>query len=151
MSEPLTVGWREWIALPDLGIRAVKAKLDTGARSSTLHVVTVEVVAGLRGPIVRFTVLPHQRDPSVAVRAQAPLVELRDVPTPTGDVERRPVIRTRVVLAGTPYRTELSLTRREDLGFRVVLGRRALRRRFLVDPDHSFAGGGTTVAPPGLA
>jgi hypothetical protein len=148
VTDVRTVGWREWASLPDLGVRAVKAKLDTGARSSTLHVSTLEVVPSLRGPVVRFTVLPHQRDPSLAVRAQAPLAELREVPVRTGEVERRPVIRTRLAVAGSIYRIELSLTQRDDLGFRMVLGRRALRRRFLIDPERSFLGGGSTVAPP---
>ena len=142
-----TIGWREWVALPELGVEAIKAKVDTGARSSTLHAWSVEIVDRPHaGPAVRFALHPHQRDVSLTVAAEAPLVGWRDVRSSNGTLERRPVIRTPVVIAGRRVSMELTLTRRDEMGFRMLIGRTALRRRFVIDPAQSFAGGGTTVA-----
>jgi hypothetical protein len=146
MTTP-TIGWREWVTLPDLGVDDIKAKVDTGARSSTLHAWDVDVVDRPHaGPVVRFVLHPRQRDHSHTVVAEAPLVGWRDVRSSNGTLERRPVIRTPVVIAGRRVAVELTLTRRDEMGFRMLIGRRALRRRFVIDPARSFAGGGTTVA-----
>ena len=142
-----TIGWREWVALPELGVEAIKAKVDTGARSSTLHAWSVEIVDRPHaGSAVRFVLHPHQRDVSLTVAAEAPLVGWRDVRSSNGTLERRPVITTPVVIAGRRVSMELTLTRRDEMGFRMLIGRTALRRRFVIDPAQSFAGGGTTVA-----
>jgi ribosomal protein S6--L-glutamate ligase len=82
------------------------------------------------------------------MRVEAPLVDVRDVRSSNGDVERRPVVRTALSLAGRRFRIDLTLTRRDEMGFRMLLGRSAIRRRFVVDPNRSFAAGGTTVTPP---
>jgi hypothetical protein len=146
VSQLAVVGWREWVALPDLGVPAVKAKVDTGARSSSLHAFDVEVALTAR--LVRFAVHPLQGDDVTIVAVEAPLVEERDVRSSNGEVERRPVIATRAVIAGRRVRLELSLTNRDEMGFRMLLGRTALRRRFLVNAGKSFLWGGTTVDPP---
>ncbi len=147
MTAPI-IGWREWVALPGLGVAAVKAKIDTGARSSSLHAWDVEVIDGGRGPArVRFVIHPVQRDLSLTVAAEADLIGVRDIRSSNGEVESRPVIRTVMRLAGRSWPIELTLTRRDQMGFRMLLGRRALRRRFVIDPGRSFAAGGTTVAP----
>jgi hypothetical protein len=119
-----TIGWREWVSLPQLGVDAVKAKIDTGARSSTLHAWDVDVLDRPGGPLVRFVVHPRQHDLSLTVVTTAELVEWRDVRSSNGTVERRPVIRTPVVIAGRRARVELTLTRRDEMGFRMLLGRR---------------------------
>jgi hypothetical protein len=119
-----TIGWREWVSLPQLGVDAVKAKIDTGARSSTLHAWDVDVLDRPGGPLVRFVVHPRQHDLSLTVVSTAELVEWRDVRSSNGTVERRPVIRTPVVIAGRRARVELTLTRRDEMGFRMLLGRR---------------------------
>jgi hypothetical protein len=144
-----TIGWREWVALPDLGVAVIKAKIDTGARSSSLHAWDVEVLDGAAGrpDRVRFVLHPTQRDLALTVAAEADLVGMRDVRSSNGGVESRPVIRTSVVVAGRRFAIDLSLTRRDEMGFRMLLGRRALRRRFVVDPGRSFVAGGGTVAP----
>jgi hypothetical protein len=111
-----TIGWREWVSLPQLGVDAVKAKFDTGARSSTLHAWDVDVVDRPGGPLVRFVVHPRQHDLSLTVVTTAELVEWRDVRSSNGSVERRPVIRTPVVIAGRRVRVELTLTRRDEMG-----------------------------------
>lgn len=149
-STPMTaiIGWREWVALPDLGVGAVKAKIDTGARSSSLHAWDVEEIDGGAGPArVRFVLHPAQRDLSPTVAAEADLIGMRDVRSSNGEVESRPVIRTTLVLAGRSWPIELTLTRRDQMGFRMLLGRRALRRRFVIDPGVSFVAGGSTLAP----
>ena len=144
--EKPVIGWREWVGLPGLGIAWVKAKVDTGARSSTLHAWDVEVdpAAGA----VQFAVHPFQGDDDTTVLVAAPLVDVRDVRSSNGEVERRPLIAIGAVIAGVEVPIELSLTNRDEMGFRMLLGRTAVRRRFLVDPGRSFRGGGDRYAPP---
>lgn len=130
----VVIGWREWVALPDLGIPALKAKVDTGARTSALHAFDVEV----RRTRVRFCVHPHQRDDEARVTTEAELVDERLVRNSSGQTELRPVVRTVVELGGQRFAAELTLTNRSLLGFRMLLGREALRRRFAVDPGGSY-------------
>ena len=140
------IGWREWVSLPGLGIEWVKAKVDTGARSSSLHAwdVRVDAAAGA----VEFAVHPFQGDDDTTVLVAAPLLDVRDVRSSNGDVERRPVIAIGAVIAGLEVPIELSLTNRDEMGFRMLLCRTAVRRRFLVDPGRSFRGGGDRHTPP---
>lgn len=132
------IGWREWCALPDLGVDAVKAKVDTGARTSSLHAFGVEEVDRDGVPWVRFEVHPAQRSKRGALVVEAPLVEHRSVRPSTGVEELRPVIRTRIALGGKRWPIEVTLTDRDVMGFRMLLGRHAVRRRFLVDPARSY-------------
>jgi hypothetical protein len=145
---PTVIGWREWAALPKLGVAAIKAKVDTGARSSSLHAWDIEVVPGSSPARLRFVLHPLEDDETLTVRAQALLVDARDVRSSNGDVERRPVVRTTLAIAGLRFPIDLTLTRRDEMGFRMLLGRSAIRRRFVVDPCGSFVGGGSTVTPP---
>lgn len=140
------IGWREWVGLPELGIGWIKAKVDTGARSSSLHAWDVDVDEGAGE--VRFALHPFQHDDERTVPAAAPLVDIRPVRSSNGAEELRPIITTRAVVAGEIVEIELSLANRDEMGFRMLLGRTALRRRFLVDPGRSFCGGGTRDAPP---
>ena len=135
------IGWREWIALPDLGISAIKVKLDTGARSSALHASDIERFRRRGKPMLRFVVHPFQGDERHEVRAEAELIDERRVRNSFGQVELRPLLRTRAVLAGRSWEFDLTLTNRDEMGFRMLLGREALRGRFLVDPARSFQGG----------
>lgn len=137
------------MSLPDLGVPWVKAKVDTGARSSTLHAWDVEVDE--RAGSVRFAVHPRQADDDHTVPVATTLLDLREVRSSNGDVERRPVIATTVLVAGVGIPIEVSLANRDEMGFRMLLGRTAVRRRFLVDPGRSFRGGGTRHEPPGHA
>jgi hypothetical protein len=140
------IGWREWVALPDLGVKYMKAKVDTGARSSTLH--AWDIACDQRAGSVRFSVHPLQDDDSVVVDTQAPLLEEREVRSSNGEVELRPVIATKVVVAGVPIDIELTLSNRDEMGFRMLLGRSAIKRRFVVDPGRSFLGGGDRLTSP---
>jgi hypothetical protein len=148
MSRPdkPVVGWREWVGLPALGVDAIKAKVDTGAKSSSLHAWDIEADEG--SGVVRFNVHPVQDDDSVVVATSAPLVEHREVRSSNGEVDVRPVIRTTATVRGEQFEIELSLSRRDEMGFRMLLGRSAIRRRFLVDPGRSFLGGGDRFSRP---
>lgn len=138
-SKPV-VGWREWVELPELGVAFVKAKIDTGARTSSLHAYDVRMER--RGGVehVRFKVHPMQRTGERVVEARARLLEHRWVKSSTGHETLRPVIVTPVVVAGRRFDIELTLVQRDAMGFRMLLGRQALRGRFLVDPKRSYYG-----------
>ena len=139
--EPALIGWREWVALPELGIRHIKAKVDTGARTSSLHALDIRRVRRGGKRYVRFKVHPWQRDSKTTVKAVARLVEERKVRSSSGDVSLRPVIRTELRLLDRCCEIELTLVSRDEMGFRMLLGREALRGRFLVNPGSSFASG----------
>jgi len=139
--EPITLGWREWVALPDWDVAHLKAKVDTGARTSSLHAFGLEWFDRDGSPWVRFEVHPWQRSTADSVIAEAPVVATRDVKSSSGAVEHRPVVHTSVVLAGRSVTAEVTLTRRDEMGFRMLVGREALRNRFLIDPGVSYLGG----------
>ena len=136
------IGWRERVALPELGIARIKAKIDTGARSSALHALNIEEFDRDGKPWVRFQVHPLQRDDSHTITAVAPILDRRKVRNSGGQVQLRPFIRTLVQLGGRfsekPWPIELTLTDRSLMGFRMLLGREAVRKRFLVNPGRSF-------------
>lgn len=134
----VVIGWREQLCLPELGISQIKAKIDTGARSSALHAFDVETFKVDEKMMVRFKVHPYQRDTQRTVMAQAPLLEQRQVRSSSGQAQLRPVIKTMVELNGERWPIELTLTNRDVMGFRMLLGRQAVRRRFLVDAGQSF-------------
>ncbi|MGI8940058.1 MAG: ATP-dependent zinc protease family protein [Iamia sp.] len=135
-----TIGWREWVTLPDLGVPAIKAKVDTGAATSSLH--AWNVTDGPPGPddqpTLQFVLHPVQRDASQQIEVVAPLAGWRKVRSSNGQVEERPVIATTIALGEHIVPIEVTLTHRDEMGFRMLLGRAALRRRFLVDPGRSF-------------
>lgn len=135
------IGWREWIALPDWEIGHLKAKIDTGARTSSLHAFDLEWFDRAGSPWVRFEIHPWQRSTVDAVVAESPVLATRDVRSSSGEVEHRPVVRTNMSLAGRTVEAEVTLTRRDEMGFRMLVGREALRHRFLVDPGSSYLGG----------
>jgi len=135
------VGWREWVALPDLGIPAIKAKVDTGARTSALHAFDIEPFERRGQAMVRFKVHPFQRDRKKTVTCEAPLLERRQVRSSSGQSADRPVIVTTLELLGERWSVEISLARRDAMGFRMLLGRQALRRLFVIDPGRSYYGG----------
>lgn len=137
VTRPL-LGWREWVALPDLGIEEIKAKVDTGAKSSCLHAFDVHVVNESDQPWVHFVVHPVQGKADPALLAKARLLEYRLVRSSSGHSESRPVIETSVNVGGRIWTIELTLTNRDEMGFRMLLGRSAISRRFWIDPSKSF-------------
>jgi hypothetical protein len=135
------IGWREWVCLPELGIKYLKAKIDTGARSSSLHAFDIEPFEQDGQAWVRFKVNPVQRKDDRWVDATAPLIETRSIRSSSGQAQLRPVIRTPLQMFGQRFEIELTLADRYQMGFRMLLGREAFRRRFIIDPGRSFLGG----------
>lgn len=132
-----TLGWREWLALPALGIVAIRAKIDTGARSSALHVDWQECFERDGAEWVRFhieTGLVHDG----AVQAEAPVLDRRRVTDSGGSTTERIFVRTPLAVAGHVFPIEINLTNRRNMLFPMLLGRTALAGRFLVDPAASF-------------
>ena len=132
------LGWREWLALPDLGIPRIKAKVDTGARTSAIQSENVERFRAGGVDRVRFIVHPMQRDESVVARIETDLLDMRSVRSSSGVLEERPTILTRVVMGEMEWEIELTLATRVPMRFRMLLGRTAIRNRFLVDPGRSY-------------
>lgn len=135
------LGWREWLSLPDLGIARIKAKIDTGAQTSSLHATTQETFQRGGKTFVRFTTMPVQGDTSELVECEAEVVGFRRVRSSTGHSHQRPVIVTTAEVSGESWRIEVTLADREGMSFRMLLGREALRGRFLVSVEESFLAG----------
>ena len=140
ISDLPVIGWREWVGLPELGIEKIKVKVDTGARSSSLHAYDVEEFQLDGKPWVRFKVHPVQCRSREVVEAQAEVLEFRGIRSSNGKVQMRPVIVTNIELLGVTWPVELTLANRDEMGFRMLLGREAFRRRFLVDAGRSYYG-----------
>ncbi len=135
------IGWREWVGLPDLGVKTIKAKVDTGARSSSLHAYDLEEFERGGGMYVRFKIHPVQRKNDRVVETEAEVLENRSVRSSSGKAALRPVIVTHVALLGQIWPIELTLANRDAMGFRMLLGREAFRGRFFVDAGKSYYGG----------
>lgn len=132
------IGWREWVGLPDLEIARIKAKVDTGARTSALHAFDVEAFTRRGETFVRFTVHPVQRHRKPEVACTARVVDQRKITDSGGNCQLRYVIRTRIKLGPRSWPIELTLSNRDSMGFRMLIGREAIRRRYVVDPARSF-------------
>ena len=132
------IGWREWVRLPDLGVKRIKAKIDTGARTSALHAFRITPFSKDGGAYVRFVLHPLQRQKTPEVNCVAVVIDHRRVTDSGGRVEERYVIRTTLRLGKSRWPVELTLTNRDQMGFRMLIGRQAVRRRYLVDASRSF-------------
>jgi hypothetical protein len=138
---PALIGWREWVAFPEWGLDAVKAKVDTGARTSALHADDLEEFERDGRRWARFVVHPWQRNDDDAKVVEAVLVDQRHVTSSSGAKSLRPVVRAAIDLAGSPHEIEVTLTRRDEMGFRMLLGRKAMAGRYLIDPSLSYVTG----------
>lgn len=138
---PKTIGWREWVQMPDLGVAEIKAKVDTGADNASLHAFDIEHFEIDGVPHVRFEIHPRQRKRTPSISCVAEVVKERKVKNPGGRAELRPVIQTRLVVAGEEITALVNLTTRDEMTFRLLLGRRTIRGTFLVDPSRSYLGG----------
>ena len=142
------VGWREWVTLPDLSISHIKAKVDTGAKTSALHAFYLQPFERDGKPWVRFGVHPLQSSVSAVIDCEAPVKDVRRVTDSGGHAEMRPVIETTLMIEGQQRTIEVTLTDRETMRFRMLIGRSALKRRFVVDSSKSFLLGGNKSQPP---
>ncbi|MBM6400297.1 ATP-dependent zinc protease family protein [Phycicoccus sonneratiae] len=134
-------GWREWVSLPGIGVPWVKAKLDTGARSSALHAFDLEELERDGERWVRFSVHPWQRSDEDAVEVERPVLDTREVRSSSGHAEERHVVALDLTLMGRTLPVEVTLARRDEMGFRMLVGREALRQGYAVDPGASYLGG----------
>jgi hypothetical protein len=137
----LVIGWREWLAIPEWGIARIKAKIDTGARTSSVHASGIHYFKQDGVDMVRFKVHPHRRSFRHTVIVESAVVDKRVVRSSNGEEDLRPVVRTYVELCGVCWPLEITLAKRKMMGFRMLLGREAMRGRFVVDPGHSFIAG----------
>ena len=145
------IGWREWVALPDLAITHIKVKVDTGAKTSALHAYYVTPFEHNGQAWVRFGLHPIQEDSLTCIECEAPVIDRRFVTDSGGHKEERFVIRTDLLLKGRRFPIEVTLTDRENMRFRMLLGRSALRNGFLVDSKKSFLLGGDKCQGPVLS
>ena len=129
------------MSLPDLEVEWIKAKLDTGARTSALHAFDIEEFEREGRPWVRFSVHPWQRNAADAVDVELPVHDVRRVRSSSGHVQERYVVLVAVRIGLRRITTEVTLTRRDEMGFRLLVGREALRQGFVVDPGRSYLGG----------
>lgn len=132
------IGWREWASLPGLGIDRIKAKIDTGARTSALHAFSLKPFMEGGKKRIQFTIHPFQHNTELMVTCAADIVDKRLVTDSGGHEEERYVIETTITIAGQTWPIEITLTERENMLFRMLLGRSALRKRFIVNPARSF-------------
>lgn len=137
----IIIGWREWLTLPDLGIQAIKAKIDTGARTSALHTFGLEPFEKDGMLKVKFGIHPLQRRKDIEVNCVADVIDRRRVTSSVGQSEMRYVIRTTVALGEFKWPIELTLTNRRSMRFRMLLGRAAISGLLLVDPAKSYLTG----------
>ncbi len=135
------MGWREWVALPDLGVPWIKAKLDTGARTSAVHAFDLEEFERGGHAWVRYSVHPWQRSDDDAVVTESRVLDRREVRSSSGHVDERYVVAVTLRLRGRPITAEVSLGSRDEMGFRMLVGREALQQGFLVDASQSYVGG----------
>lgn len=156
MNGIFSLGWEEWVSFPDLGLDAIKAKVDTGAKTSALHAAVIEPFGSVEKPMVRFLVQPNPDRLDLEITCVAPIVDRRTVTSSNGETELRYVIETNIKIADRNWPVEVTLTNRENMAYRMLLGRTAITDEMVVDPNSSFCQpelsydlyGERPVAPP---
>ncbi|NND65781.1 MAG: ATP-dependent zinc protease [Gammaproteobacteria bacterium] len=137
-TSSMTFGWREWVSLPDLGVNQIKAKIDTGARSSALHAFFIKRFTNEGTPWVRFGLHPIQLDTKVELICAAPIIDERSVRDSGGNARNRIFIKTLIKIGEHEKLIEVNVVPRENMRFRMLLGRTALRHWATVDPSRSY-------------
>lgn len=141
------IGWREWVDLPDLGLPPIKAKIDTGAQTSCLHALHIRPFMDDGRQYVAFDVHPQQRHRRPEFHCIAPVIDRRRITSSNGQGEVRYVVSTTMHIGAVAWVGELTLTNREALGFRMLIGRQAIRNRFMIDPGRSYHAAGWDITP----
>jgi hypothetical protein len=141
ISPKMMLGWREWVGLPELAIPAIKAKVDTGARTSALHAFYIETFLEGAKEYVRFGIHPRQRNERISKECIVPVLERRMVTDSGGHSEDRIVISTPIMIGKQSWPVEITLTNRDSLKFRMLLGRSALSGHCQIDISHSYLAG----------
>ncbi len=134
----LVIGWREWVGFPDLGIKNIKAKIDTGARTSALHAFEIKTFMRRGKEYVEFQVHPFQKDNRTVTTCVAEVLDKRTVKNSGGKSSLRPVIAAQLKIGELSWVIELTLINRDEMGFRMLIGREAIRGHLLVNPGNSF-------------
>ncbi|REG82582.1 ATP-dependent zinc protease family protein [Marinomonas pollencensis] len=135
-NEPkMVIGSEEWCAFPSLHIPAVKARIDSGAKTSSLHAINIRYFNRDDEQWAHFEVHPLQRNRKITVHCEAKIIDQRIVKSSSGDKEKRPVIQAQLTLGGKDWQIELTLTDRDSMGYRMLLGREAMNGRILIDPE----------------
>lgn len=132
------IGWREWVSLPEFGIKKIKAKIDTGAHTSVLHAFQIDVFRAHGRDKVKFVIHPKQATTKKVLTCTANLVDIRWITDSSGNRDQRYVIETTLVAGEMSWPVEMTLNRRDDMRYRMLLGRTALRGRFLIDISSSY-------------
>ena len=139
--DPVVAGWREWVSLPGVGVPWIKAKLDTGARTSAIHAFDLVELDREGERWVQFSVHPWQKSHDDVAEVTCPVIDTREVRSSNGQSEQRYAVRMEVGLVGRRITTAVTLSNRDEMGFRMLIGREALEQGFLVDSARSYAGG----------
>jgi hypothetical protein len=138
---PTHAGWREWVSLPGIAVPWIKAKLDTGARTSAIHAFGIEQFEKNGGTWVRYSIHPWQKTDAGAVEVESRVHDRRTVRSSSGFADDRFVVMMDIRLVTRTITAEVTLSRRDEMGFRMLVGRQALRQGFVVDPGRSYLGG----------
>jgi ribosomal protein S6--L-glutamate ligase len=138
MQQKVIVGCEEWCSLPAIGIPTIKARVDSGAKTSALHAINIKTYSKDNQEWVKFDINPIQNNAKALIHCEAQLVDQRIVKSSSGFREKRYVISTNVSLGGKIWEIELTLTNRDSMGFRMLLGREAMSGRVMVDPEQKF-------------
>jgi ribosomal protein S6--L-glutamate ligase len=144
VSDKILIGWKEWCNLPELGIPLLKAKIDTGAKTSAIHAFNIQRFVKAHKHYVKFSVHPLQGSNAATITSTAPIIDERSVMSSNGHKEDRLVISTPLVLGSETWDIEITLSNRDPLRFRMLLGREALSNRVIIDPHRAFCLGEVT-------
>ncbi len=137
-KQKLIAGWREWAQLPELNVEMIKVKIDTGAKTSSLHAFDLSIVSYMGRDCVQFDVHPIQDNDIITHTCICPIVDYRWITSSTGHKQKRFIINTTLKMGDFSSLVEVSLANRDEMGFRMLVGRNALKGSILVDPSHSF-------------
>lgn len=141
MTQLPLLGWREWVTLPELNLKHIKAKIDTGARSSALHAFALDPYRKGGQRWVMFAIHPEQKHTDTIIECHAPIKDRRFVSDSGGHKQRRYVIESQLIIGQSLISAEITLTNRDNMQFRMLLGRTAMNGHFIIDPSASYLQG----------